>query len=181
MRKNKKKINKIKTQKFLNQFSIKLLLQHNNFTVKDWKHLFSKLQEISENSVEILSVKNSFLKKSLLTLNNQEDFQFLCQGPNFVIGCKNENHLKHLLSFIHSHSKLNFMSCFYKNQLINHLDLEVFLKTDFSIYSHLIETLNKKTELYNVLHHDLKMYPLVALQSHSITVLDYLKHSKKTN
>ena len=73
------------------------------------------------------------------------------------------------------------MSCFYKNQLINHLDLEVFLKTDFSIYSHLIETLNKKTELYNVLHHDLKMYPLVALQSHSITVLDYLKHSKKTN
>lgn len=176
---NKKKINKIKTQKFLNEFSIKFLLQHNNFTVKDWFDLKKKIQEIGEDSVEIFTIKNSLLKKSLFTLNNQEEFQFLCQGPNFFIGCKNKNHFKPLWSFINSNPKLNFISCFYENQLVNHLDLEVLLKTDFSIYSNLVDILNKKTELYNLLQHELTLYPLMALQSHSITVLEHLKQSKK--
>nr|QBB88984.1 hypothetical protein [Micractinium sp. LBA 32] len=176
---NKKKINKIKTQKFLNEFSIKFLLQHNNFTVKDWFDLRQKIQEIGEDSVEIFTIKNSLLKKSLFSLNNPQEFHFLCQGPNFLIGCKNENHFKSVWSFINSHSKLNFISCFYGNQLINHLDLEVLLKTDFSIYSSLVDTLTKETELYNVLQHQLKMHPLVAVQSHSLTVLEYVKQSKK--
>ena len=32
----KKKINKIKTENFLTEFPIIFLLQHQNFTIKDW-------------------------------------------------------------------------------------------------------------------------------------------------
>ena len=176
---HKKKINKIKTQKFLKKFSIKFLLQHKNFTVKNCFDLKTKIQEIGEDSVEIFTIKNSLLKKSLFTLNSQQEVHFLCQGPNFLIGCKNKNHLKPIWNFINSNSKLNFISCFYENQLVNHLDLEVLLKTDFSIYSNLVDILNKKTELYNLLQRELTLYPLMALQSHSITVLEHLKQSKK--
>lgn len=183
---NKKKINKIKTQKFLDEFSIKLLLQYNNFSVKDWFEFKQKIQEISENSVEILNVKNSLLKKSLLTckISNLEDFNAenklnsLCQGPNFIIGCKNDNYLKSIWNYLNSNSKLIFITCLYKDQILNHLDLELYFKTDFSIYSNLFQILDKKTELSNTLEYHLKMYPLFLIQSNSIQILDILKQSK---
>lgn len=175
---HKKKINKIKTQNFLDDFSIKFLLQHNNFTVKDWSDFRQKIQEISDNSVEILNVKNSLLKKSLLPFHDKELFKNLCQGPNFLIGCKNHNRLKPLLTFINSNSKLVFISCFYKDQLLTHLDLEILLRTDFSIYSTFTQILEKQTDLFNTLEYHLKMHPLFLIQSNSITVLDFLKQSK---
>jgi len=177
----KKKINKIKTQKFLDDFSIKLLLQHNNFTVKDWFDFRQKIQEISDNSVEILNVKNSLLKNNLPTFKNKELFTSLCQGPNFMIGCKNDNHLKSIWNYLNSNSKLLFISCFYKNQLLNHLDLEVFFQTDFSVYSKLFQILDKKTELSHTLQHHLKIGPFFLIQSESIQVLEFLKESKKKN
>ena len=181
MRNNKKKINKIKTQYFLDEFSIKILLQHNNFTVKDWFDFKQKIQEISKNSVEIINVKNSLLKKSLLTFTNEENSQFICQGPNFILGCKNDIHLKAIWKEIQSHSKLLFISCFYYKKLLNHLDLELFLKTDFSIYLQFINILDKKTDLSNTLQHHLKINPLFIVQSESLTVLDSLKKFKKEN
>lgn len=205
---NKKKINKIKTQEFFDEFSIKFLLQQNNFSVKDWLELRQRIQEISENSVKILNVKNSLLKKSLLqkkefaqnvgsscsqfsiweqnlgppffrkTANAQEKWNSLCQGPNFIIGCKTTNHLKPIWNYLNSNSKLIFISCFYKDQLLNHLDLEIFLKTDFSIYSNLFQILDKKTELSNTLQYHLKMHPLFLIQTNPITVLENLKQFK---
>jgi hypothetical protein len=174
----KKKINKIKTQKFLDDFSIKFLLQHNNFTVKDWFDFRQKIQEISENSVEILNVKNSLLKQNF---ENGELLDSLCQGPNFLIGCKNDTHLKSIWNYIHSNSKLLFISCLYKNQLLNHLDLDVFFKTDLSVYSKLFQILDKKTELSNTLQHHLQIRPLVVIQSESIQILESLKELKNKN
>lgn len=175
---HKKKINKIKTQNFLENFSITFLLQHNNFTVKDWSDFRQKIQEISENSVEILNVKNSLLKKSLLTFPDKEVIKNLCQGPNFLIGCKNHKKLKTIWAFLNSNSKLVFISCFYKDQLLTHLDLEILLKTDFSIYSNFTQILEKKIELFNTLDYHLKMHPLFMIQSNSITILECLKQSK---
>lgn len=174
----KKKINKIKTQNFLDEFSIKFLLQHNNFTVKDWVDFRQKIQEVSENSVEILNVKNSLLKKSLLTFYDKELSKNLCQGPNFLIGCKNHNKLIPIWNFLNSNYKLIFISCFYKDQLLTHLDLEILLKTDLSIYSNFTKVLEKHIDLFNTLNYHLNMHPLFMVQSHSITVLELLKESK---
>lgn len=174
----KKTINKIKTQKFLNEFSIKFLLQHKNFTVNDWFEFTQKIQEISENSAEILNVKNSLLKKSLVGLNDNEKITSLCQGPNFLIGCRNENHLKVIWNFINSNSKVIFISCFYKNQLLNHLDLETFLKTDFSVYLRFLNIIEKKRELTDTLQYHLKMHPLILLESNCISALENLKEFK---
>ncbi len=177
----KKKINKIKTQHILDEFSIKILLQHNNFTVKDWFDFKQKIQEISNDSVEILNVKNSLLKKSLVTFTNEENSQFICQGPNFILGCKNDIHLKAIWKEIQSHSKLLFISCFYHKKLLNHLDLELFLKTDFSIYLQFLNILDKKTDLSNTLQYHLKIDPLFIVQSEYLTILDSLKKLKKDN
>lgn len=177
----KKKINKIKTQNFLEKFSINLLLQHNNFSVKEWFDFKQKIQEISGNTVEIFHVKNNLLKKSLHDLYNDENLEFLCQGPNFILGCKDETHLKLIWKEIQSNSKLLFISCFYHKKLWNHLDLELFLKTDSSIYLQFLHTLDKKTLLSSTLQYPLQLYPLFLLQSQCITVLESLKESKKEN
>ena len=177
----KKKINKIKTQDFLDEFSIKILLQHNNFTVKDWFNFRKKIQEISNDSVEIFNVKNSLLKKSLLTFTDEKNSQFVCQGPNFIIGCNNDKHLKSIWKEIQSHSKLLFISCFYNKKLLNHLDLKLLLNTDSSIYLQFLHTLDKKTEFFNTLQHHLNIEPLFVVQSQYLTVLDSLKNLKKKN
>lgn len=178
---HKKKINKIKTQNFLDEFSIKILLQHNNFTVNDWFDFKQKIQEISKGSVEIFNVKNSLLKKSLLNFTDQEHSQFLCQGPNFLVGCKNENYLKPVWKEIQSHSKLIFISCVYNKKLLTHLDVELFLKTDNSVYSQFLQILDKNNDLSNTLEYSLKMNPLFVVPSHYLDVLEFLKQSKKEN
>ena len=173
----KKKINKIKTKSFLTEFPIIFLLQHHNFTIKDWFDLRLKLKEI--NNVEILNVKNSLLKKNLLTFNNNENLEFLCQGPNLIIGCKNENDFKQIWNFINYQSKLQFISCFYKKKLWNHLDIEIYLKTTLSIYSEFIKILEKKTNLCETLEYNLKINPLFIIKSNQIQILEHLKHHLK--
>lgn len=179
MRNHKKKRNKLKTENFLNKFSIKILLQHNNLSVKDWLIFKQKIQEITENSVEIFNVKNSLLKKSLLTFTDKEVTQSLCQGPNVILGLNNDNHLKSIWNQVQSHSKLVFISCFYNQKLLNHLDLEIFLKLDCSIYLQFLHTLDKKTELSHILQNKLQFSPLFIAQEKYLSVLQFLKESKQ--
>lgn len=202
----KKKINQIKTKSFLNEFPIIFLLQHNNFSVDDWSLFKQKIQEISNaafhlnksempQQLKIFNIKNSLLKKNLLTeihsLNTSQlpqelvdvnfsnlsgdKLQYLCQGPNFVIGCKNHNHLSLLWNVLNSNSKCIFIACLYKKQLLNHLDIEILLKTDFSIYSNLIENLDKKTEFYDTLQYHLKKGPLISIQHNLLNILSLIK------
>ena len=195
---NKKKIHKLKTEMFLNEFPIILLLQQNNLTVNDWFDFRQKIQELCDNSqnksidfsmnIEILNVKNTLLKKILLTSHSnkisnscEETLKFLCQGPNFLIGCKSHDDLNSIWSLINSNSKLIFISCLYKNQLLNHLDLEILLKTNLSIYQNLFQNLDKKTEFYNTLQNPLQLQPLMWIQSNLITIFHHLKQSKIIN
>ena len=171
---HKKKINKIKTESFLTDFPIIFLLQHHNFTIKDWFDLRLKLKEIK--NVEILNVKNSLLKKNLLTFDNHKNLEFLCQGPNLIIGCKDENDFKFIWNFLNSQSKLQFISCFYKKKLWNHLDIEIYLKTTFYIYSEFLQILDKKTNLYHTLQYKLNINPLFLIKSNQIQILEHLKH-----
>lgn len=192
---NKKKIKKLKTKQFLAEFPIIFVLQQNNFTVNDWLNFRSKIQEIEQtfeisqqlsNSVEmcpniaLLNVKNSLLKNILEFSHihsklNQEFLSSTLQGPNFIIGCKNENHLNFIWNSINSNSKLLFISCLYKNQLLNHLDLEILLKTNSSIYQTFLTGLDKKTEFCNIFQESLTFYPLLQVQSNLITVLSLIK------
>lgn len=188
---NKKKINIIKTENFLEKFPIIILLQHNNLTVNDWLNLKKKIIELvgsdaKTSTIEILSIKNSLLKKILLGSHSlkipnssQGTVSFFCQGPNFIIGCKNENHLKSIWNFINSNSKFLFISCLYKNQLLNHLDLKILLETNQSIYNSFINNLDKKTDLYNVLRHNLTLHPLIRVQENLINIFYFIKESKR--
>ena len=178
----KKKINRIKTENFLKEFPIIFLLQHNNFTVNDWFDFRQKIQEINTKSsnIEILNIKNSLFKKILESsreIKNIElkDLNFIFQGPNFIVGCKNENHLNFILNCIKSNTKLVFISCLYKNQLLNHLDFEIVLQTNPSVYQNLFFNLDKKTEFYNTLQNSLNLYPLFYVQSNLINILSLIK------
>lgn len=208
---NKKKINKLKTENFLNEFPIIILLQHNNLTVNDWFDFKQKIQEISgyskdndksidlsvnstpttsncnqvnekSSNVEILNIKNSLLKKILLTSHStkiynscEESLKSLCQGPNLIIGCRTTNQLNSIWNFINSNSKLIFISCLYKNQLLNHLDLKILLKTNLSIYLNLFQNLDIKTDLYNTLQNPLLLHPLFLVQYNFINTLSFIK------
>lgn len=186
----KKKINKIKIKTFLKEFPIIFLLQHNNFTVNDWFDFRQKIQEINDKplNIEILNIKNSLFKKILessyekstdfsVSVNNMDlnNLKFIFQGPNFIVGCKNENHLKLISNCIKSSPKLVFISCLYKNQLLNHLDFEILLKTNSSVYNNLFFNLDKKTELYSTLYNPLNLYPLFHVQSNLINILSLIK------
>jgi hypothetical protein len=196
---NKKITTLLQTQYFINKFPILLLLQHNNFTVKDWCIYRKKIQEISSNSIqngvcyktscnqlEIFNVKNSVLKKSLLNtdrfpISTKNTLHFLCQGPNFLIGCKNLDHLNAIWNFIHSDPKCIFISCIYHNQLYSHLDLEKLLETNNSIYLQLIEHCNKKTDLYSTLRQNLYLYPLYSPGYNLINILSQYKYFLQSN
>lgn len=172
---HKKKRNKLKTENFLNEFPIIIVLQHNNFTIKDWFDFRQKLQEISGDCIEILNVKNSLLKKSLVAINSEKNLLFLCQGPNLILGCKDETQLKSIWSFLNSYSKLIFISCFYKKQILNNLDLEIYFKTTNSIYSEFLGVLDRKTQLSFLLKQSVQLQPLFNIQQNSIGVLECLK------
>lgn len=176
MKNTKKKINKVKTDNFLEKFPILFLLQQTNFTVSDWFDLKHKITEFAEKSsnVKILNIKNNILKQSL-SPEIYNSLNFLLQGPNFLIGCQNENQSKLIWNCIQSHPKLVFISCLYKNQLLNHLDFESFLKLDNSIYQNLIFQLDKKTELYHTLQQNLTIQPVILTQQNFITCLSMLK------
>ena len=204
----KKIITKIKTKKFLKKFPIFLLLQHNNCNVQDWLNLRQKLQERSNSNIlnsdsillnsiskdsqgtsefEILNVKNSLLIKilgnsHLLKKSNPNILNFLCQGPNFIIGCKDQKYLTKIWNLIKSNPKFVFISCVYKNKLLNHLDLEIFLKIDNSTYSCFFKNLDRKTEIYNLLQQNLNLYPLLTIQHNLLNILSlYSFFYKKEN
>lgn len=142
-------------------------------------------------TIEILYIKNNLVKKAM-TQNNCNDLpfktpqmkleflNFLFQGPNFIIGCKDENHLKSIWNCINLNSKLIFISCFHKNEMLNHLDLELLLKTNSSVYQTLLHNLDKKTEISNVLKNSFETLtnyssPLQIIQSNLITILSQIR------
>lgn len=187
---NKKKIYQIKTKNFLEKFPIIFLLQHNNFTVNDWFVFKQKINEINVNNklknesrnlvncgdFEILNIKNSLLKNILKSNVNTEqttrqNLESLCQGPNFIIGCKTDKHLNVLWDCINSNSKLVFISCLYQNQLLNHLDVELLLKTNLSVYKTLLQSLDQKTQIYHLLQSRLNIQPLDLIQHNFLTQL----------
>jgi|JI81BgreenRNA_FD_contig_31_6249162_length_866_multi_5_in_0_out_0_1 hypothetical protein len=195
---NKKTINKIKTENFLKKFPIFFVVQHNSFTVNDWLEWRQKIQssclmsdralvlgnenqlnqQVSE--IEILNIKNSLLKKIVEASNaspksKSVSFDSVFQGPLFLIGCKNDDHLNWLWDSLKLNPKLIFICCIYKNQLLNHLDLEILLKTNFSVYHNLLASLDKKTEFFNTLYSSLPNQPLNLLQYNILTHLSMLK------
>jgi len=198
MIKNKKKINKIKTETFLEKFPILFLLQQNNFTVSDWFDFKQKIQEIENQSdskfnnlengkkIGILNIKNSVFKKILQASTNAEisksnslsSISSILQGPNFIIGCENDAQLDFIWKCVRSNKKLVFISCLYQSQLINHLDLEILLKTNSSVYQTLIHQFDKKTELYSVLNQTLTIQPLISVQLDFLNVLNYMQKEK---
>lgn len=185
----KKKIDTIKTQNFLREFPIIFLVQHNNFTLNDWSDLRQKIQEKQETSgdlnhksnvIEILTVKNSLLKKVLQTVypsnkSNSRDWNWVLQGPNFIIGYKNEKNLQEIWDLIKLNPKLLFISCIYKNQLINHLDLEFLLKNYSSLYLQLINSLENGIHFYTLLHSQLPGQNLKSLQHDLLNTLKLIK------
>lgn len=133
-----------------------------------------KFDKFRKSNIEILTIKNTLLKKILETkTENLNSIDFICQGPNFIVGCKNEKNLHLIWNSINSNSKLLFISCFYKNQLLTHLDFEILLKTDNSVYQNLFINLDKKHGLYSTLQNTLTLCPLVETQSNLINVLSF--------
>lgn len=199
---NKTKINKIKLKTLLKKFPILVVIQHNNLSVKDWFELKQQINQLSpqlssnfslnerlEDSqphLKILSIKNSLLKYGLLeTLSTQGNsfddklVKTLCQGPNLLIGCQSVEQLKSLFKLVSTSTKYLFISCFYNNQLLTHLDLKVLLNTNSSIYQCFISCLDKKTELYNTLQTHLEFQPLKNIQTNLIAIFSVLKNFKR--
>ena len=141
----KKKNKKLKTETFVNQFPILVLLQHNNLTINEW---FDFKSQIQQKKIQFLTIKNSLLKQVLLknspvlfdlkkkqlSSDNKEFVETLCQGPNVLVGCQDLNQLESLWHYLSGDTKCIFMSCFYKGKILNHLDVEILLKTNSSIY-----------------------------------------------
>ena len=196
----KKKNKKLKTETFVNQFPILVLLQHNNLTVNEWFDFKSQIQQKKTPSssfcfkkeIQFLTIKNSLLKqvllnhssvlfdfkKNQLSSHNKEFVETLCQGPNVLVGCQDFSQLESLWHYLSSNRKCIFMSCFYEGKILNHLDVEILLKTNLSIYYTLFSHLDKKTELYYVLQNKLELHPLLNLQTSLLTVISLLKQSK---
>ncbi len=184
---DKKKISKIKTENFLQEFPLIFLLQQNNLTLKEWFELKQQIQNLSQEAsscCKIMTTKNTVLKKSLDRINfsnltklenNQEILNSMCQGPSFLLGCHKETLLQPLWNCIQTNPKLVFISCFYKNQLLNHLDFEILLKTTPSVYQTFIHQVDKKTELYTTLQSPLNFQLLLNVQHQLLFTLNLLK------
>ena len=181
----KKQVNNIKAEAFLKEFSLIFLIQKKNFTMKEWIEFKTTLQQETvqystksgnKHQWGVFNIKNSLIpevfssvEKSRTPLLKTENtptvnLQVLCQGPNFLLGCHDDICLNSLWRAVKSHSKCIFISCFYKNQLINHLDLEVLLTVNNSIYYDLLTQFNKTTDLLKVLHQSMALSPLVFFQ-----------------
>lgn len=191
----KKKNKKLKTETFVNQFPILVLLQHNNLTVNEWFDFKSQIQQentlsssfCSQKEIQLLTTKNSLLKQVLVNhsgilfdLKNKQlssDIETLCQGPNVLVGCQDSTQLRSLWQYLNGNTKCIFMSCFYEGKILNHLDVEILLKTNSSIYHTLFSHLDKKTELNFVLQNKLELHPLLDLQTNLLAVISLLKQS----
>ncbi len=185
---NKKTINKIKTENFIKEFPILLALQHNSFTVSDWFEWKQKIQKSHSSNqsngkiseIEILNIKNSLFKKIVESSDASQNIKSeylnsVFQGPLFLIGCKNDDHLHFLWNSLKSNPKLIFICCISNNQLLNHLDFEVLLKTNFTVYQNLLTSLDKKTEFFNILSSSLPNQPLDFIQQNFLTHLTLIK------
>ncbi len=146
--------------------------------------LYGKNADQPENSLGATS-KDHSLPPSLNGENpvtNQstrfETIDSLCQGPNFLVGCRDETHLPLLWTTIQSHPKLVFISCFYKNQLLNHLDVEALLKTQNSVYLDFLSQLDHTRKLINTLKGGCIPYPLLKTTSDLFKTLLFLRNQK---
>ena len=186
----KKKNHKRKTEAFIDQFPIILLLQHNNLTVQEWFDFQSQLEQ-KKTTLQFLTIKNSLLKGVLLNhsgsfymdekfhdKDTKKIIERLCQGPNVLIGCENSGELESIWRCLKTTTKCIFMSCFFEGKILNHLDVQILLKTHSTIYSTLLSHLDKKTELYGVLQTSLGFHPLLHLQRNLLGLLSLLKQSK---
>jgi hypothetical protein len=196
----KKKNKKLKTETFVNQFPILVLVQHNNLSVNEWFDFKSQIQQKKtpsssfwqQKEIQFLTIKNSLLKQVLLknssvlfglkkkqlSSDTKEFVETLCQGPNVLVGCQDFHQLESLCHYLGGNTKCIFMSCFYKGKILNHLDIKILLKTNSSIYYTLFSHLDKKTEFYSVLQNKLELHPLLNLQTSLLTVISLLKQSK---
>ena len=186
----KKKNHKRKTEAFVDHFPIILLLQHNNLTVQEWFDFQSQLGQ-KKTALQFLTMKNSLLKGVLLNhsgslymdqklhdKDKKKTIERLCQGPNVLIGCENSGELESIWRCLKTTTKCIFMSCFFEGKILNHLDVEILLKTHSTIYSTLLSHLDKKTELSSVLQTRLGLHPLLHPQRNLLGLLSLLKQSK---
>jgi len=167
------------------------VLQSPNITAKDWL-LFKQQIQTQENlmNFQILRVKNSLLKHLLVKNKqsiNKPFIQTLCQGPNFLLGCHEISELKTLWNSLNTplwglEKPSDFLiGCFYNNSLLNHLDFEVLLKTDETVYLNLFSQLNQKSEIYTILHNSLSVSPLLEIQLSLLTTLSTIKQLKASD
>lgn len=171
----KKKIDLLKTKNILKNYPIILFFQHNNCTVADWAHLKTNIVQI--NGVKMHIIKNSIVQKILLndTLVSPEKIKNLFQGPNFIIGCHNVEHIDSIFKLIKPNSNTIFIGGLFENQVINHLDLEKLLtlkhqafstnillqqiiSNNYSVYLNLLKSVNTNSYLNNLM---LPMFQLV--------------------
>jgi hypothetical protein len=97
-------------------------------------------------------------------------YSLLCQGPNVIVGCADRDGFQALWHSLNGTTGCLFTSCFYQGKILNHLDVEILLRTDKSIYSTLLQRLDKKTEIYSVLRDACRLHPLLQLQHNLLTV-----------
>lgn len=183
----KKKNQKLKTETFVDQFPIILLLQHNNLTVHEWSGFQSQLEQ-KETSLRFLTIKNSLLRGVLLNqrgflsldhpFHDKKVVERVCQGPNVLVGCGDSGELDSIWRCLKTTTKCIFMSCFFKGKILNHLDVEILLKTHSTIYPTLLSQLDKKAELCGLLHTRLKLHPLFYPQRQLVGLFSFLEQSK---
>jgi hypothetical protein len=90
--------------------------------------------------------------------------EYALQGPMMAIGCKNSLHVPQIYQVIRGFSKLVLICCIHKEQFLNHLDLQALLKTTPLIYHDFLQILGQHSNLYQLLHHQLQLDPLVSIQ-----------------
>lgn len=93
----------------------------------------------------------------------------------FFLRCQDERHSKLIWNSIQSNPKLLFISCIYKDQILNHLDFEKFFKLDSSVYQDLLFQLDKKTEFSLLLQENSNLQSLILTQHHLLPCLKMFK------
>ena len=172
----KKQINLLKIQNFFVEYPIILLLQHNNLKVSDWSHLRVNIKQMQ--NADLLIVKNSVIEKAILPFFNEKNIENLFQGPSFFIGCQNMSQLKHIWNFSKSMPNVIFVGGIMTKQFLNHLDIEKLLQLNDSIYVTLVEVLNTKNNVYNLLQKSLDFNYFSHIQESFVSCLNEISIKK---
>ena len=174
----KNKIHLLKTTNFFREYPIILLLQHNNLKVSEWSNLRLHLKQM--NNVNLLIGKNSVIEKALLPLFKNQNLKYLFQGPSSFIGCQEISQLKDICNFSKSIPNIIFIGGImtssksenFRNQFLNHLDLEKLVQLDNSIYVNLLNVLNSKNNIYDLLQKSLDLNYFLNIQTSFVSCLN---------